>query len=154
VAITSQYAFFSGVTAAGVLAAAERLAGAAGAGDYDWSVTHQGVLRQAIARMPVDVALVAAAQRAAGLAIQGTPADAKLSPGQKGAGQWIANPANEAALSRDLRQAGYTADQIAEGIAWMRSDPPYQGQPSTISAQLVLVAERLHQTAEGLAAHL
>lgn len=152
VAIASQHAFFAGVTAAGVLAAAERLAGAVAAGDHDWAVTHQGVLRQAVARIPVDVALVAAAQRAAGLAVRGTPADVALVPGQKGAGRWISNPANEAALSRHLGQTGFTPGQTAEAIAWMRSDPPYEGQPSTIGDQLVLGADRLYRTAEGLAA--
>jgi hypothetical protein len=151
VAIASQCTFFAGVTAAGALAAAERLAGAVAAGDYDWAVTHQGVLRQAIARMPVDLGLVAAAQRAAGLAVRGTPADVRLSPGQKGAGEWIADPANEAALSESLRQVGYSPGQVTEGVAWMRSDPVYRGQPSTVGDELVQGAERLYQTAERLA---
>jgi HAMP domain-containing protein len=150
VAIASQYVFFASVTAQGALVAVERLADAMAAGDYDWAVTHQGVLHEATARIPIDLALVAAALRAAGFAMRGTPADVKLTPGQRGAGQWVANPANEAALSRYLGQSGYTAGQSAEAIAWMRSDPAYQGQPSAISEQLVVVAERLYQTAERL----
>jgi hypothetical protein len=87
IGIASQYTFFGGVTVQGALMAAERLAGATAAGDYDWAVTHRGVLLQASGTIPTDLALIAAAHRAAGLAIQGTPLDGELASGPTGGGR-------------------------------------------------------------------
>jgi hypothetical protein len=151
-AVAAQRSALLLVTARGSLDAVERLQGAAAAGDRDWALTHKGVAVQARWALAVDLATLAAALQAAGRAVAGTPHDVALAPGARAGTAWLETPPVRAGAPGWLRQAGLTPAEVDRALAYLRSDPPYQGSATTTSAHLTATGAQVYDRATQLGA--
>lgn len=147
VGIATQCAVTVGATGQGYLDALERLGGAKDAEDFDWAVSHYGVVLQCQNAIALDLATLAAGMLAAGAAMEGSQSDVQLKPGARGLGAWIRTVGVQDEITEHLKSSGLRPGEVSKIIELWKTDPAYTGEMSKLSAGLTAAAPTLHALA-------